>query len=156
MLQRGAATVLAVDTGYGQIAQKLRSDERVTLMERTNARLLEAGALVALSPERVRFFAMDVSFISATLVIPAVVKALAPLGERWQGEAVLLVKPQFEAGREYVGKGGIVRDPAAHQLAVDRVEASVREHGGEALALIDSPIRGMEGNREFLMRARFG
>jgi 23S rRNA (cytidine1920-2'-O)/16S rRNA (cytidine1409-2'-O)-methyltransferase len=139
MLQRGAATVLAVDTGYGQIAQKLRSDERVTL-----------------SQERVRFFAMDVSFISATLVIPAVLRALAPAGEIWQGEAVLLVKPQFEAGREYVGKGGIVRDPAGHQLAVDRVEASVREHGGEALALIDSPIRGMEGNREFLLRARFG
>jgi 23S rRNA (cytidine1920-2'-O)/16S rRNA (cytidine1409-2'-O)-methyltransferase len=156
MLQRGAATVLAVDTGYGQIAQKLRSDERVTLMERTNARLLEAGAMVALSPERVKFFAMDVSFISATLVIPAVLRALAPAGEIWQGEAVLLVKPQFEAGREYVGKGGIVRDPAGHQLAVDRVEASVREHGGEALALIDSPIRGMEGNREFLLRARFG
>jgi 23S rRNA (cytidine1920-2'-O)/16S rRNA (cytidine1409-2'-O)-methyltransferase len=156
VLQRGAATVLAVDTGYGQIAQKLRSDERVTLMERTNARLLEAGALVKLSPARVRFFAMDVSFISATLVIPAVLRALVPAGETWQGEAVILVKPQFEAGREHVGKGGIVRDPAAHQLAVDRVEASVREHGGEALALIDSPIRGMEGNREFLLRARFG
>jgi len=127
----------------------------VTLLERTNARLLEAGQLIPLSPQPVRFFAMDVSFISATLVLPAVLKALAPAGEAWQGEAVLLVKPQFEAGREHVGKGGIVRDPAAHQLAVHRVEDSVREHGGQAVALIDSPILGMEGNREFLLHARF-
>ena len=156
MLEHGAVTVLAVDTGWGQIHNKLRADSRVTLMERTNARLLEPGQLVPLAPQPVRFFAMDVSFISATLVIPAVVKALAPAGEAWQGDAVLLVKPQFEAGREYVGKGGIVRDPAAHQLAVHRVEASVRENGGQALALIDSPILGMEGNREFLLHARFG
>ncbi len=74
---------------------------------------------------------------------------------KWQGDAVILVKPQFEAGREHVGKGGIVRDPAAHQLAIERVQAAVREHGGEPLALIDSPILGMEGNREFLLHARF-
>jgi 23S rRNA (cytidine1920-2'-O)/16S rRNA (cytidine1409-2'-O)-methyltransferase len=98
---------------------------------------------------------MDVSFISATLVLPAVVAALAPAGEAWLGEAVILVKPQFEAGREHVGKGGIVRDPAAHQLAVHRVEDAVRAIGGQALALIDSPILGMEGNREFLLHARF-
>jgi len=156
MLQRGAASVLAVDTGYGQIAHKLRVDPRVTLMERTNARLLEVGALVALAPQPVRFFAMDVSFISATLVLPAVVAALAAEGTRWAGDAVILVKPQFEAGRENVGKGGIVRDPEAQQFAVHRVEDAVRELGGEALALIDSPILGMEGNREFLLHARFG
>jgi 23S rRNA (cytidine1920-2'-O)/16S rRNA (cytidine1409-2'-O)-methyltransferase len=154
-LQHGAATVLAVDTGYGQIHHKLRVDPRVTLMERTNARLLEPGSLLALSPEQVKFFALDVSFISATLVLPAVIGALAPAGERWRGDAVLLVKPQFEAGREHVGKGGIVRDPEAQQLAVSRVEGAVVALGGEALALIDSPILGMEGNREFLLHARF-
>ena len=156
MLQRGAASVLAVDTGYGQIAHKLRVDPRVTLLERTNARLLEAGALVRLAPQPVRFFAMDVSFISATLVLPAVVAALAAAGTRWAGDAVILVKPQFEAGRENVGKGGIVRDQEAQQFAVHRVEDAVRALGGQALALIDSPILGMEGNREFLLHARFG
>jgi len=155
MLQHGAASVLAVDTGYGQIHNKLRSDPRVSLLERTNARLLEPGSLVPLAPAPVRFFAMDVSFISATLVLPAVVAALAPAGERWRGEAVVLVKPQFEAGREYVGKGGIVRDPEAQQMAVSRVESAVVELGGEAVALIDSPILGMEGNREFLLWAKF-
>jgi 23S rRNA (cytidine1920-2'-O)/16S rRNA (cytidine1409-2'-O)-methyltransferase len=152
LLQHGAASVLAVDTGYGQIHNKLRSDARVSLLERTNARLLQPGQLAAAG---VRFFAMDVSFISATLVLSAVVAALAPAGEAWLGEAVILVKPQFEAGREHVGKGGIVRDPAAHQLAVHRVEDAVRAIGGQALALIDSPILGMEGNREFLLHARF-
>ena len=152
MLQSGAASVLAIDTGYGQIHNKLRADERVTLMERTNARLLEPGSLAA---SAIRFFAMDVSFIGATLVLPVVVGAFAPAGERWSGEAVILVKPQFEAGREHVGKGGIVRDPAAHQLAVHKVEDAIRELGGEALAVIDSPILGMEGNREFLLHARF-
>jgi 23S rRNA (cytidine1920-2'-O)/16S rRNA (cytidine1409-2'-O)-methyltransferase len=156
MLQAGAATVLAVDTGYGQIHHKLRTDPRVTLLERTNARLLTPSQLLPLSPHPITFFAMDVSFISATLVLPAVVAALAPPETNWQGEAVLLVKPQFEAGREHVGKGGIVRDPAAHQLAVHRVEDAVRALGGQALALIDSPILGMEGNREFLLHARFG
>ena len=152
MLQHGATSVIAVDTGYGQIAHKLRTDPRVTLLERTNARTLAPGALAATRPA---FFAMDVSFISSTLILPALLAALAPAGERWHGEAVQLVKPQFEAGREHVGKGGIVRDPAAHQLAIDRVTAAVRELGGEALALIDSPILGMEGNKEFLLHARF-
>ncbi|MDE1156211.1 MAG: TlyA family RNA methyltransferase [Acidobacteriaceae bacterium] len=154
MLQQGALSVLAVDTGYGQIAHKLRTDQRVSLMERTNARLLNAGALAG-SGEPITFFAMDVSFISATLVLPAVVAALAPAGQRWHGEAVLLVKPQFEAGREHVGKGGIVRDPAAHQLAIDRVKNAVTELGGQALNLIDSPILGTEGNKEFLLHASF-
>jgi len=155
MLQRGADSVLAVDTGYGQIHNKLRTDPRVSLLERTNARLLTPGQLLPLSPHPITFFAMDVSFISATLVLPAVIAALAPASEMWHGDAVLLVKPQFEAGREHVGKGGIVRDPAAHQLAVHRVEDAVRSLNGQALALIDSPILGMEGNREFLLHARF-
>lgn len=161
MLQHGAASVLAVDTGYGQIAHKLRADPRVSLMERTNARTLAPGALTAAGADaagaaNITFFAMDVSFIGASLVLPAVLAALAPAGARWQGQAVVLVKPQFEAGREHVGKGGIVRDPAAQQFAVERVAETVRSLRGEVLAVIDSPILGMEGNREFLLHARFG
>lgn len=162
LLQHGAASVLAVDTGYGQIAHKLRADPRVRLMERTNARTLAPGALQAPrsgEPEKeaaVTFFAMDVSFIAASLVLPAVLEALAPVGGRWRGEAVILVKPQFEAGREHVGKGGIVRDPEAQKLAVERVKAAVQEQRGEVAGVIESPILGMEGNREFLLHARFG
>ena len=127
MLQRGAVSVLAIDTGWGQIAQKLRSDERVKLMERTNARLLEAGSMAEV---RAGFVAMDVSFISATLVLPAVLGALAAPSETWAGELVLLVKPQFEAGRENVGKGGIVRDEAARVWAIERVQGAVEGLGG--------------------------
>ena len=160
LLQAGAASVLAVDTGYGQIAHKLRVDPRVHLLERTNARLLAAGTLAAESAGAgqaiPRLFAMDVSFIAASLVLPAVVAALAQPQKRWEGEAVVLVKPQFEAGREHVGKGGIVRDPEAHQLAVDRVREAVTALGGEVRDVRDSPILGMEGNREFLLHARFG
>lgn len=155
MLQRGASSVLAVDTGYGQIAHKLRADSRVTLMERTNARLLAPGSLAKAGGE-ITFFCMDVSFISATLVLPAVIGALASAGAKWCGEAVVLIKPQFEAGREHVGKGGIVRDSAAQQLAVDRVSDAVRALRGEVLDVMDSPILGMEGNREFLAHLRFG
>ncbi|HEV3151866.1 MAG TPA: TlyA family RNA methyltransferase [Acidobacteriaceae bacterium] len=147
MLQHGAAAVLAIDTGYGQIAHKLRVDPRVTLLERTNARKLERQK-VTLS---VTFCAMDVSFISATLVLPAVVEAMRAT----LTETVVLVKPQFEAGREHVGKGGIVRDPAAHALAVERVRAAVAQLGGEEIEVIDSPVLGAEGNREFLLRARW-
>ena len=146
LLQHDAARVLAIDTGYGQIAQRLRDDERVTLRERTNARLLERGEL----PAGISLIAVDVSFISATLVLPAV---LAALGEVGALEAVVLVKPQFEAGREHVGKGGIVRDPAAHRLAVERVRACVAALGGEEVETVESPITGAEGNREFLLHA---
>lgn len=159
LLQAGAASVLAVDTGYGQIAHKLRVDPRVRLLERTNARLLTPGALrteaQAAGQAVPCFFAMDVSFIGASLVLPAVLGALSPIDGRWSGDAVILVKPQFEAGREHVGKGGIVRDPAAQQLAVDRVTAAVLALGGAVLDVVDSPILGMEGNREFLLHARF-
>lgn len=149
MLQHGAARVLAIDTGYGQIAQSLRNDPRVSLMERTNARLLKPGDLAS----GISFVAMDVSFISVTLVLPPVLAALPESGVR---EAVILVKPQFEAGREHVGKGGIVRDAAAHQLAVERVRACVAGQGGSQLDVIDSPITGAEGNREFLLHAVWG
>jgi len=147
MLQHGARRVLAVDTGYGQIADTLRRDSRVILMERTNARKLAPGEL----PSGIDFFSMDVSFISATLVLPAVIEAI---GAATSLEAVILVKPQFEAGRENVGKGGIVRDPEAHQLAVERVRSCVAELGGKNIEVIDSPIHGAEGNREFLLHAR--
>ncbi len=153
MLQAGAASVLAIDTGYGQIAEKLRTDPRVTLMERTNARLLEPGTLAHLD---LRFLAMDVSFISATLVLPSVLAAMAPAGETWQGEAVILIKPQFEAGREHVGKGGIVRTQEARQLAINRVAQAANALGGQTLQVIDSPIKGMEGNHEYLLHALFG
>ena len=162
MLQNGAVSVLAVDTGYGQIAHKLRVDPRVRLMERCNARLLGSGELsVVLDPlsERgaaISFLAMDVSFISATLVLPAVLRALVGEGEVWRGEAVVLIKPQFEAGREHVGKGGIVREQAARDIAIERVKSCVVELGGTGIEVIDSPIHGMEGNWEYLLHAWFG
>jgi 23S rRNA (cytidine1920-2'-O)/16S rRNA (cytidine1409-2'-O)-methyltransferase len=150
MLQHGAAGVVAVDTGYGQIAEGLRRDPRVTLMERTNARYLKPGDL----PAGISFVSMDVSFISATLVLPAVLVAVRQSsGESL--EVVVLVKPQFEAGREHVGKGGVVHDPAAHQLAIDRVRDALLELGAVATELADSPIDGAKGNREFLLYSRF-
>jgi 23S rRNA (cytidine1920-2'-O)/16S rRNA (cytidine1409-2'-O)-methyltransferase len=165
MLQNGAQSVLAVDTGYGQIAQKLRDDPRVTLLERTNARLLTPGELLTHKDENCHpsrdggpafsFFAMDVSFISATLVLPAVLNALSSPNHLWQGEAVVLIKPQFEAGRENIGKGGIVRDPDARQAAIQRVRDCVIEQHGTGVEVIDSPIHGMEGNHEYLLHARF-
>jgi predicted rRNA methylase YqxC with S4 and FtsJ domains len=238
MLQHGAASVLAVDTGYGQIAHKLRVDARVTLMERCNARLLGVGKLLGTSgavmgreadssatlrndkqgalrndkqgalrndkqgalrndkqgalrndkqgalrndkqgalrndkqgalrndkqgalrndkqSEAISFLAMDVSFISATLVLPAVLRALVREGETWRGEAVVLIKPQFEAGREHVGKGGIVREQAARNIAIERVRECVVGLGGMGVAVIDSPIHGMEGNHEYLLHTRF-
>ncbi len=155
MLQHGARSVLGVDTGYGQMADKLRRDGRVVLRERTNARLLQAGELVG-DEGQLSFLAMDVAFISATLVLPPVLGAMARPGAQWKGEAVVLVKPQFEAGREHVGKGGIVRDPAARELAVRRVWACAEENGGSGIEVIDSPITGMEGNHEYLLHAFFG
>ena len=147
LLQHDAAHVTAVDTGFGQIAMKLRNDERVRLHERTNARLLEPGAL-ADGPE-LTLLVMDVSFISATLLLPPVFAAAPALCE-----AVVLVKPQFEAGRGHVGKGGIVRDPAAHQAAIDKVAACIEEQGWQVVETAPSPILGAEGNREFLLYAR--
>jgi 23S rRNA (cytidine1920-2'-O)/16S rRNA (cytidine1409-2'-O)-methyltransferase len=155
MLQSGAAAVLAVDTGYGQIAQKLRDDPRVALRERTNARLLTPSELLTANQPAPSFFAMDVSFISATLVLPAVLSALSSPNQRWQGEAVILIKPQFEAGRGNIGKGGIVRDPEARQFAIDRVRECVIAEQGTNIEIIDSPILGMEGNQEYLLHATF-
>ena len=150
LLQHGAAHVTAVDTGFGQIAMKLRNDPRVQLMERTNARLLEPNSLrVSAGIPELSLLVMDVSFISATLLLGPVFAAAASLVE-----AVVLVKPQFEAGREYVGKGGIVRDPTGHEVAVERIAECVRELGWTVEGVIPSPITGAEGNKEFLLYAR--
>jgi len=178
LLQRGAARVIAVDTGYGQMDFRLRQDPRVRLLEKTNARYLTHEAL----GEFVSFVAMDVSFISATLVLPAVIAAAFPSSdsgetgiparqERDSGEmgvparpgtnskedknVVVLVKPQFEAGREQVGKGGVVRDEAAQKAAVERVRQCLIQLGAQQTDHIDSPILGAEGNREFLLYAKF-
>ena len=154
LLQHGAIHVSCVDTGFGQIAMSLRTiaggeTPRIRLYERTNARLLAPGSLQNDFPEmRITLMVMDVSFISATLVLPAVLAAAPALTE-----AVVLVKPQFEAGREHVGKGGIVRDPAAHKLAIDKVTQCLAALGATQIEVIDSPITGMEGNREFLLYA---
>ena len=155
MLQYGAAEVIAVDTGYGQIHARLRSDPRVKLLEKTNARYLtkqdidRAGANASVS-----FIAIDVSFISVTLVLPAVLDATLTTASS-RREAVILIKPQFEVGRERVGKGGIVKDEAAQQDAVQKVRRKVEELGGKTIELMESPILGMEGNREFLLHTEF-
>lgn len=152
LLQHGAAKVVAVDTGYGQIDARLRADSRVRLMEKTNARYLEPEQV----PEDVQLIVMDVSFISATLVLPAVVRAISEQKPDHRRDLVLLVKPQFEVGREQVGKGGIVRDPAAQAGAVEKVRLAVEQLGGTEIEVIDSPILGTEGNKEFLLHAFFG
>jgi 23S rRNA (cytidine1920-2'-O)/16S rRNA (cytidine1409-2'-O)-methyltransferase len=151
LLQHGAALVLAVDTGYGQIDARLRGDQRVRLLEKTNARYLEAAQV----PEHIELIAMDVSFISATLVLPAVLRAAFAGKAAGRQEAVILVKPQFEAGREQVGKGGIVRDPEAQQFAVEKVRRAAAELGATGIEVTESPIFGAEGNREFLLHCMF-
>jgi 23S rRNA (cytidine1920-2'-O)/16S rRNA (cytidine1409-2'-O)-methyltransferase len=150
LLQHGAAQVTAVDTGFGQIDMKLRNDPRVRLMERTNARLLKPGSLTGpVRDQEKTLMVMDVSFISATLLLGPVFAAAPALVE-----TVILVKPQFEAGREHVGKGGIVRDPAAHELAINKVAECVRSLGWTVVETIPSPITGAEGNQEFLLYAK--
>lgn len=156
MLQHGAAEVVAVDTGYGQIAARLRADQRITLLENTNARYLTADQLNKTGAQLpITFIAMDVSFISATLILPAVLQAAFGGASPSPREVVILIKPQFEVGRELVGKGGIVRDQEAHKSAVIKVRNAVEMLGGRKLEVIESPILGGEGNREFLLHAEF-
>jgi 23S rRNA (cytidine1920-2'-O)/16S rRNA (cytidine1409-2'-O)-methyltransferase len=143
LLQAGAARVHAVDVGSGQLDWKLRNDARVVVHDRVNAR----GLVFADIGETVDLAVCDVSFISVTLILPAVVPLLRP-----DGQMIVLVKPQFEAGKGQVGKGGIVRDPGLHRAACDRVAAAVRQFGFET-AIMDSPILGAEGNKEFLLHA---
>ena len=141
MLQNGAAKVYAVDVGYGQLAWKLRSDERVVCLERTNARYLSREQI----PEELDFASVDVSFISLKLILPPLCALL-----REGGHAASLIKPQFEAGREKVGKKGVVRDPAVHREVLERFLEHARDAGFAVLGLTYSPIRGPEGNIEYL------
>ncbi len=141
MLQNGAVKVYAVDVGYGQLAWKLRSDERVVCLERTNARYLSREQI----PEELDFASVDVSFISLKLILPPLC-ALMKAG----GHAAALIKPQFEAGREKVGKKGVVRDPAVHREVLEQFLEHARESGFAVLGLTYSPIRGPEGNIEYL------
>ena len=143
MLQAGAAHVHAVDVGAGQLAWSLRTDPRVRLHEGINARELRFADI----GEPVDFLTCDVSFISVTLILPAAVPLLQP-----PGQMVILIKPQFEVGKGQVGKGGIVRDPQLHQAACERVTGAVRNLGFET-SIMDSPIFGAEGNKEFLLYA---
>jgi 23S rRNA (cytidine1920-2'-O)/16S rRNA (cytidine1409-2'-O)-methyltransferase len=156
LLQRGAAQVIAVDTGYGQMDFRLRQDARVRLLEKTNARYLKRDAVGTTAD----LIVMDVSFISATLVLPAVIRAAFPespeesLDEseaRRGRQIVVLVKPQFEAGREHVGKGGIVREEAAQLASLEKVRTALQSLGAVHTDSIESPILGAEGNREFLL-----
>ncbi|MGC4107554.1 MAG: TlyA family RNA methyltransferase [Thermomicrobiales bacterium] len=139
LLQRGAARVYAVDVGYGQLDEKLRTDDRVIVMERENARYLES------LPEPIAITSIDVSFISLKLMFPVVAKISEP-GAR----CVPLIKPQFEAGRADIGKGGVVRDPAVHRRVLETSLAAAMEHGLTPRGLVASPLRGPAGNVEFL------
>jgi 23S rRNA (cytidine1920-2'-O)/16S rRNA (cytidine1409-2'-O)-methyltransferase len=153
LLQCGAARVIAVDTGHGQIDFRLRQDPRVRLLEKTNARYLTREQL----GEAADLVVMDVSFISATLVLPAVIAAALPqpAAERKGRQIVVLVKPQFVAGREQVGKGGIVRDAEIQLAAVEKVRQALLALGCNRTDHIESPILGGEGNREFLLYGEF-
>ena len=148
LLRRGARHVVALDVGHGQLDWRLRNDPRVSVIERVNARTLSPEQL----PDGARVFdiaTMDVSFISARQVLPAVAPLL-----RAGADLVVLVKPQFEAGRQEVGKGGLVRDPGVHVRVVEEVTAAASALGLTRIAMTESPITGTEGNREFLLHLR--
>lgn len=147
LLQRGARKVYAVDVGYGQLAWKLRQDPRIVVLERQNIRYLNRSAV----PEPIDCAVVDVSFISLRLVLPKVVEFLAP-----RAFFVALIKPQFEAGREHVGKGGVVKDPAVQDAVCQSVAAAAKVLGFDVLGVTPSPILGPKGNREFLLAARRG
>ncbi|MGB8645453.1 MAG: TlyA family RNA methyltransferase [Anaerolineae bacterium] len=140
LLQRGAARVYAIDVGYGQLAWKLRQDSRVIIMDRVNARYLDR------LPEPAALIVVDVSFISLELILPVARNLLTSTGEM-----VALVKPQFEAGPERVGRGGIVRDPATHRLVLEKVVGAADSRDLRVLGLVRSAIAGAEGNVEFLV-----
>ncbi len=145
LLQHGARRVYAVDVGYGQLAWKLRQDERVVSMERTNARHLKPDDFT----EAIDLATIDAAFISLKLVVPAVRPCLKP-----GGSIVSLIKPQFEVGKGQVGKGGVVRDPRLHDRVIIDLEAFFRSQHFEILGVCVSPIQGPKGNREFLMHLR--
>lgn len=140
LLQHGAAKVYAIDVGYGQLAWSLRQDPRVTVMDRTNIRYLEQ------LPELAHLATVDVSFISLTLVLPNVKKFLFP-----DGDIVALIKPQFEAGRELVGRGGVIRDAKVHRMVLERIIEWSESQRFSVQGLIKSPLKGPAGNIEFLV-----
>jgi 23S rRNA (cytidine1920-2'-O)/16S rRNA (cytidine1409-2'-O)-methyltransferase len=148
LLQRGARHVIALDVGHSQLHWKVRSDARVTVIEGFNARALSTANLPGLG-EGAGVVTIDVSFISLRLILPVVPPLLAPAAD-----VVTLVKPQFEAGRDDVGRGGLVTDPAVHARVLEQVTSVAAAVGLLRVALIDSPITGAEGNREFLMHLR--
>ena len=141
LLQHGAVRVVAVDAGTNQLVWKLREDARVEVHEKTNARGLKSEDI----GDKFDLVVMDVSFISVTKIIPV----LSPLLKD-EGRVIILIKPQFEVGKGEVGKGGIVREPEKHERVVNEVNASAKEHGLSPIGVIDSPITGAEGNKEFL------
>ena len=145
MLQNGAVKVYAIDVGYGQLAWKLRTDERVVNLERTNFRYVTKQEI----PDELDFCSVDVSFISLSIIVP-VMRTVMKDG----AEAVCLIKPQFEAGREKVGKKGVVRDPKVHKEVVERITNMVLSEGFSVLNLDHSPIKGPEGNIEYLIHIR--
>ena len=145
MLQNGAKKVYSVDVGHGQLAWKLRNDERVVCMEKTNIRYVTPEEI----PERIQFVSIDVSFISLTKVLGPVQALMEP-----EGDVVCLIKPQFEAGREKAGKKGVVRDPAVHLEVIQMVASFAGSIGLEALHLDFSPIKGPEGNIEYLLHLK--
>ena len=142
MLQNGAVKVYAIDVGYGQLAWKLRTDERVVNLERTNFRYVTEEQV----PEPVDFASVDVSFISLRIILPVLRERLAD-----GGQAVCLIKPQFEAGRENVGKKGVIRDKSVHRDVIEAITTFALENGFTLLGLTFSPIKGPEGNIEYLM-----
>ena len=146
LLQRGARRVYALDVGYGQLAWAVRNDPRVIVMDRTNVRYLQS------LPEPVDLVTIDVSFISLGLVLPAAKRVLKPDA----GRVIALVKPQFEAGREKVGKGGVVRDPAIHRSVLDAVRGMAHDIGFCVCGLARSPVTGPAGNVEFLLYLALG
>jgi 23S rRNA (cytidine1920-2'-O)/16S rRNA (cytidine1409-2'-O)-methyltransferase len=148
LLHRGAAHVVALDVGHGQLDWRLRNDRRVTVLERVNARQLTPETFGD-GPRLFEIVTIDVSFISLRLILPVVPPLLEP-----HADIVALVKPQFEAGRAEVGKGGIVKDPEIHRRVVDEVIAEAERLGLKCIAETPSPIEGMEGNREFLLHLR--
>ncbi len=150
LLQRGAVMVVALDVGHGQLDWKLRNDARVVVIERVNARHLTPDHL---PPNSVPFaiVTVDGSFISLRYILPVIPPLVSPAGH-----VIALVKPQFEAGRAEVGAGGIVRDPAVHERVVEEVVAAADQVGLTRQGLIESPIEGAEGNKEFLLHLRAG
>ena len=145
MLQNGAKKVYSIDVGYGQLAWKLRSDSRVVNMERTNFRNVTEEQI----PDKIDFFSIDVSFISLKLLLPVARNLLTD-----EGEAVCLIKPQFEAGRENVGKKGVVRDPNVHKAVVKDIVEFCLNNGYSVLNLDFSPVKGPEGNIEYLVHLK--